>query len=69
MKMSVVELIKRHRDIGLQDDPQFNKARKRHDWRNYIPDDVRSLWKEMSVEARVISFFVAEKRANAENWD
>lgn len=61
-------LVRRNRDIGLQDDPQFNKARKYYDWRNYVPDEVRKVWKDLSPEARVMSFLVAKTRAETENY-
>lgn len=67
--MKVYELIRKHREIGNTDDPQFNKARKCHDWRNHVPDDIVALWKEMSVEARVMVFLMAERQANLEEWD
>jgi hypothetical protein len=62
-------LMKKHRDIGLLDDPQFDKARGRHDWRNYIPDELRESWRELCFESRVAVFVATEKLANQENWD
>ena len=67
--MNAYELIRKHRDVGHTDDPQFNKARKMHDWRNYVPDDVRAIWKEMSVEARIMVYLTCERQANLEKWD
>lgn len=67
--MTAYELIRKHREVGHNDDPEFNKARKMHDWRNYIPDEVRAVWKELSVETRVMLFLTAERQANFENWD
>ena len=64
----LLEVIRRNRDIGLTDDPQFSKARRYNDWRNYIPDEIRTLWNELSVETRVISFMMADKQARQEKW-
>ncbi len=66
--MTILQLIKRNKEIGLTDDPQFDKARKKYDWRNHLPDEIRGLWRELSVEARVIAFFMAERRACQEDW-
>lgn len=66
--MTIVQLIKKNRDIGLTDNPQFDRARRCHDWRNYIPDQLREIWKDMTVESRVVAFIMAEQRANQENW-
>ena len=66
---NVVKLVRQHKDIGYTDQPHFDKARKCHDWRNYIPDEVRDAWSEMTVESRVMVYILAEKQANAEDWD
>lgn len=66
---NVVKLVRQHKDIGYTEKPQFDKARKCHDWRNYIPDEVREAWPQMTVESRVMVYILAEKQANAENWD
>lgn len=65
----LIGLIKQHREIGYLDQPHFDKARKCHDWRNYIPDEVRDAWPQMTVESRVMVYILAEKQANAENWE
>lgn len=63
------ELLKEYRNIGLIEDPQFNKSRKCHDWRNYVPDKIRDIWGALSNEARIMVFITAEKQANLEDWD
>lgn len=65
----LVDLIKEHREIGHLDQPHFDKARRVHDWRNYIPDEIREVWSSMTVESRVVTYILAEKQANAEDWD
>lgn len=65
----IFSVIRNNREIGERDNPDFDKARKCHDWRNHIPDNVRELWSEMSVEARVVAYLMAERQAAAEEWD
>lgn len=60
--MLLYQLIKENRDVGLLDDPQFDRA-SRFDWRRYVPERVRLVWKEMSVEARVVAKVFAQKLA------
>jgi hypothetical protein len=67
--MTVYDIIRKHRDIGNMEEPQFAKAHKCHDWRNYIPDDVRAVWKSMTFESRIMAYLVAERQAKFENWD
>jgi hypothetical protein len=66
---AIKEMLKKNRDVGLLDEPEFNKARRCHDWRNYIPDELRSAWKDLSFEARVAAYLVAKPHADCENWD
>jgi hypothetical protein len=63
------ELLKKHREVGLLENPQFDKSRRCHDWRNYIPDELRLAWKDLSYEARIAVFVAAEKQAHKEDWD
>lgn len=63
------ELFRKHREIGLLDNPEFNKARKCHDWRNYIPEVLIATWKDMSSEGRIAAYLVAECQAANEDWE
>ncbi len=49
--------------------PKWEKTRKRHDWRNYIDDDVQAIWGELPLEARLIAYIQAEKQADEEDWE
>jgi len=40
-----------------------------HNWGNYIPDDLRSGWINLSNEAKAAVFLCCEARANNEEWD
>ncbi len=63
------ELLRMNRDIGLTENAEFDKTRKCHDWRNYIPDGLRKVWKELSYEARIAAYLVAKPQADREDWD
>lgn len=50
-------------------DPKWGEAHKVHDWRNYVPSGFRHLWKDLSDETRIAIIAIAERQANAEEWD
>lgn len=56
-------MLNEHRDVGLTNDPQFNKA-SRFDWRRFVPDDVRQVWPALLTETRVIVKVMAEHAAH-----
>lgn len=62
------KLINKYKDVEL-DKPQFDKVRKYHDWRNYIPNELQSAWGELSHGAKVAAYLVSKKQADGENWD
>lgn len=66
---SFTKIIKSNQDVGMKDDPQFDKAVKYYDWRNHVPGVIKEHWKVMSVEARVVAFLSANSHARAEKWD
>ena len=49
--------------------PAWEKGGKVHDWRNYIPDDIRRLWPRLSQDARVVAVVIADMQAEKEEWD
>jgi len=63
------ELLRKHREIGTLEDPDFVRTHRCHDWRNYIPDELQTSWKDLSYEARVVAYLVAKPHADRENWD
>ena len=67
--LTIRELISKNQDIASVIDAQFEKARKCHDWRNYIPDEVQEVWRGLSAESKVMAYLVAEVQARQENWD
>lgn len=63
--MKIHELIRRHKELGLTDDPKFDKACK-WDWRNYVPDEIKTVWKDMTVESRIMVYLTAETQCQHE---
>lgn len=49
--------------------PDFENKSKVHDWRNYIPLDIQSIWLSLSEETRLIAAYMAERQADREDWD
>lgn len=50
--------------------PGFEKPlNKCHDWRRYVPDPVRKVWQTLTRETRLMVYAMAERQANAEEWD
>lgn len=39
-----------------------------HEWRAYVPGELRAVWESMSAEARLAAYLVAEYSANQESW-
>jgi len=40
-----------------------------HDWRNYVPQAVRDVWDELTVEARLAVCLTAMPMADREDWE
>lgn len=40
-----------------------------HDWRKYVPDDWQKNWMMFSERERKIIFVLANRQAQAEEWD
>lgn len=54
---------------GTLDDPEFDKATRVHDWRNYVPEEIRAVWGQLSKETRAAVFLMADMQASSEEWD
>lgn len=57
--MKIYEMVRSNKEIGNNDNPEFEKGHK-FDWRRYVPDELKDVWSEMSVESRVITKIFAE---------
>ncbi len=51
------------------DNPEFAKAGKVHDWRNYVPDDWQLNWDKFTHRERNLIAVMAEIQAENEEWD
>lgn len=50
-------------------DDTFERTSKVHDWRNYVPEVIQDIWKELNEKERLLVVVMAEEPANAEEWD
>ena len=53
---------------SLLKDPEWDKAGRIHDWRNYI-GCWRECWDELSIETRFALYHEARTKADQEQWD
>lgn len=51
------------------ENPDWGKAEKIHDWRNYVSEAVRKLWTTFTWEQRVALYLQADEQALDEEWD
>lgn len=51
------------------DKPEFEKAGRVHDWRNYVPSEIQEIWNELSTEAKMVASIIADDVAGREEWD
>ena len=50
-------------------DPQWEIKDKVHNWRNYIPENLKKCWTAMSLEVRIVLYLMASERASKEEWE
>lgn len=65
----VLEDLRFYVDADEANEPDFEHARRVHDWRNYIPEHLRAMWPRLSEEARITAMLVAIPIADREEWD
>ena len=49
--------------------PEWDKAGRVHDWRNYISEKVQSIWGTFTLEQQIALMDQADDRAGSEIWD
>ena len=49
--------------------PRWDDTTRVHDWRNYVPENVRCAWLELSEFARAAIIHITDEMANREEWD
>lgn len=54
---------------ALLDDPHLTERRTCHDWRNHVPKAIWEGWDRMAIDARLAIYLMAERAAQAEDWD
>ena len=51
------------------DNPDFGNRDNVKNWRNYISDEEKEKWYTLTAETRRLFIIMAEKQADAEEWD
>lgn len=51
------------------ENPEWEKSRRVHDWRNYIDEEVKAIWNTFTPEQRMALAKQADNLASAEEWD
>jgi hypothetical protein len=49
--------------------PEWDRAGRVHDWRNYISERVKELWDTFSDEQKLALVEQADEHASNEHWD
>lgn len=49
--------------------PAFDKATKVHDWRNYVIDEYKEKWHQLSYQTRLAIYDHCDNMAAREEWD
>ena len=49
--------------------PRWEEAGKVHEWKNYISDEVRTMWPDLTDVQRAALAQQAEDRADCEEWE
>ena len=56
--------------VKLVEEETFEDIGKCHDWRNHVPDEFAGIWHSgLSVETRLAIWAMAQRAADAEEWD
>jgi hypothetical protein len=50
-------------------DPQWDRASRVHDWRNYVSDEVRKMWDSFTEEQKRALYRQSDELAYAEEWE
>ena len=47
----------------------FDNISKVHDWKNYIPEDIKANWSVLTPRERLLLAYQAQEVANNEEWE
>jgi hypothetical protein len=55
-------------------EPKFEECKRSwyqgvHDWRKYIPEEMRERWEHLVMETRCATYVIAELQADEEVWE
>lgn len=56
-------------DVSRIDSPDWNHTNRCYDWKNYVDDEFKSRWDELTYRERLIIAVFAERLASKEEWD
>lgn len=56
-------------NIFVVDDPQWEKAGRIHDWRNYVGARTRDIWQELTLPQKLAIAQDANDQAAREDWE
>jgi hypothetical protein len=49
--------------------PNWQNARKVHDWKNYTTEHIRLIWDSLTTDQKIIFSSAFQEIADNENWD
>lgn len=49
--------------------PQWKEGGRCHNWKNYVDDDMKVIWSELTHKERTIIAYFADLQASQEEWD
>jgi hypothetical protein len=55
--------------MSVLDNPEFEKAGRVHDWRNYVPEEFQDAWPHLTEREKKIIVIMAQSQADREEWD
>lgn len=51
------------------EEPEWDEGGRIHNWRNYVPEEIQSHWKKLSLETKLVVFRMAHIQAQNEEWE
>lgn len=55
--------------LTFADNPEWENARRTHDWRNHVPYQIKEIWSSLSKETKIIVHLITSIQANNEEWE
>jgi hypothetical protein len=51
------------------ENPDWGTKQLCHDWRNYVPSEVKNVWDVLNQDVKIVAYTMAKVRAEQEEWD